>query len=875
MGSIYRSEHMSLCQIFLQTDSAYQCIAELGEMGVAQFRDLNVELNSYQKKFVNEVKRCDEMERKLRYIEEEVKKDEVPIPDTDEIIPSPQPRVMVELEARFEQLEDELVAINSNTNVLKKNHVQLMELKAVLEKVKTFLDGNSRRDAAMSISEASRGEAGPFTIGVKNDFDKERREENELKFITGVIRRDRVGSFERFVWRMCRGKVFTRTVDIEEKTDLFAVHSKGIEEKSVFILFFSGEQLLSKCKKICQGFHATIYNCPDNQVERTTLLAQINLQVNDMKSVIHETLEHRRRIIHAAAVSTKKWTIMLIKLKAIFHTLNMFSVDVTQKCLIAECWVPTDDIGKVRDALRRGTELSGSNVHAVLNEMQTHRNPPTYYRLNKFTQGFQNIIDAYGIAAYREVNPAPWAIISFPFLFAVMFGDSGHGTLMFLAASAFLIFEKKLIKAKITDEIFNTFFGGRYVVFLMSMFSIYTGLLYNDIYSKSINIFGSPWKNPYNVSLLHGMELSAFKNNEKDPDLTWNPIESFNHDSGPYPFGVDPIWNLAKNKLNFLNPMKMKTSILLGVGQMAFGLLLSLCNHINRRSVIDIFFVFIPQCLFLGCIFVYLCVQIVLKWVFIYIEPKFIFGYLYPGPFCAPSLLIGLINMFMVKKRDPGYVMINSANATQSVVIDGKTYKYEMYDQCFQQLWYPNQGTIELILLGVALLSIPVMLLVKPFYLRSRAKRGLPVDDGHAVEGEGEDEEHGHEFVFGDCMVYQAIHTIEFALGCISHTASYLRLWALSLAHAQLSEVLWDMLLAIGLKMGGWAGAAGMFILFFFFAWLSIGILIMMEGLSAFLHTLRLHWVEFNSKFYQGTGYAFQPFSFIKLIRVSEGLEEA
>lgn len=67
---------------------------------------------------------------------------------------------------------------------------------------------------------------------------------------------------------------------------------------------------------------------------------------------------------------------------------------------------------------------------------------------------------------------------------------------MLSAASAFLIYEKKLIDAKIKDEIFNTFFGGRYVVFLMSIFSIYTGFLYNDIYSKSINIFGSGWKTP-------------------------------------------------------------------------------------------------------------------------------------------------------------------------------------------------------------------------------------------------------------------------------------------------------------------------------------------------------------------------------------------
>ena len=131
--------------------------------------------------------------------------------------------------------------------------------------------------------------------------------------------------------------------------------------------------------------------------------------------------------------------------------------------------------------------------------------------------------------------------------------------------------------------------------------------------------------------------------------------------------------------------------------------------------------------------------------------------------------------------------------------------------------------------------------------------------------------DHGHDF--SEMFIHQLIETIEFVLGTISNTASYLRLWALSLAHSQLADVIFEKTVGETMKIEkeGWV--------FTFFAqtvfWtFSFGVLMMMDLMEVFLHTLRLHWVEFQNKFYKGEGKKFAPYSIESLVKAEEEEDE-
>lgn len=597
------------------------------------------------------------------------------------------PNAFDELDTTLAEHERRLVEMNKSWEELGRRQRELDEAKCVLKETAGFFNEAEHRHTEIRSSIDDDGTA-PLLEHAAEYGNLPGDVTFDLEFVSGTIERSRMPTFERILWRVLRGNLYMNYSEIETPfTDL-----NGNETyKDVFIIFAHGAELLAKIRKVAESMGGTLYPIDSASDKRADALRDVVARLEDVNSILFNTGQTRRVELCKIAENLEAWKDAVQKEKAVYQTMNLLSYDQGRKTLVAEGWCPSRDITAIQLALRRATETAGTSVPPILSELRTHQTPPTFHRTNKFTEAYQTIIDAYGTATYQEVNPGLFTVITFPFLFAVMFGDLGHGFIAFAAAVAMIVFEKKLAKAGL-DEIGNTFFFGRYIILLMGAFSMYTGLMYNDIFSKSMHIWhpGFDWPEGANGT------AEAIPNGHT------------------YPFGLDPTWHGSDNALVFTNSYKMKMSIILGVIHMTFAICLQVPNHLHFKKPLNIYAEFIPQMLFMQSIFGYLVVCIIYKWSIDWST----------SATSPPGLLNMLIYMFL----SPG-------------TVDPST-----------QL-YAGQGFVQVVLVLIAMVCIPWMLCLKPYVLyrehqkiKEQGYQGLGSNEQTQVvaDNDVEDAEDGH-----------------------------------------------------------------------------------------------------------------------------------
>lgn len=787
---------MSLVQLYVPTEVSREVVYEIGQLNLVQFRDLNSKVNEFQRSFVKELRKLDNIERQFFSFKTQLDKREIPIKAYPYALDLARVAPQSEIDEYYENsslLEERVNQLIESNETLYKKQQDLQQKKYTIQGVGNFFASHGSTSGVNITDDLETG-------GVPTS--------SHSAFIAGVVNRDKVAVLQQILWRVLRGNLYYHTEELVEK--IYDDKSNSFVEKNFFIIFSHGSLIFQRVKKICESLDASLYDVDITSALREEALSETDAKLTDLSIVLEQTENALSTELIAISKELAKWWEIIAREKAVYKTMNRCDYDDGRKTLVAEGWIPSDEI----QTLTTTVKTTSQSVPTIINVLETTRTPPTFHRTNKFTDAFQNICDAYGIASYREVNPGLPTIITFPFMFAIMFGDLGHGFILFLAALALVLNEKKLGAMK-RDEIFDMAFSGRYILLLMGIFSMYTGTLYNDVFSKSMTLFNSGWEWPEHFKLgetVLGKQV------------------------GTYVFGIDSAWHGTENALLFTNSYKMKLSILMGYVHMSYSYGFSLVNYLNFNSVIDIVGNFIPGLIFMQGIFGYLSLCIVYKWSVDW----------YAIGEQPPGLLNMLISMFL----SPGTIA---------------------------EPLYSGQSTVQVVLLCGALICVPWLLLVKPLYFKRKLDKEAAEAQYQELQGsettaheeepahDDDDEDH-EEHNFGDIMIHQVIHTIEFCLNCVSHTASYLRLWALSLAHAQLSTVLWSMTMAIGFGPTGVVGVIMVFCLFAMWFTLTVVILVLMEGTSAMLHSLRLHWVESMSKFFIGGGNPYEPFGFKDLL---------
>ena len=224
---------------------------------------------------------------------------------------------------------------------------------------------------------------------------------------------------------------------------------------------------------------------------------------------------------------------------------------------------------------------------------------------------------------HKEINPAVFAIVTFPLLFGVMFGDLGHGFLWFFVGTVLCLLNSKLKKNPGMEGVLML----RYIFLMMGFFSMFAGMIYNEFfaipmqflggscYEDKLSIIGS------NKVFGYAMKIDSFKNPASGRSGT---------DQYPncvYPIGFDPVWALTDQLLSFTNNFKMKMAVIFAIIQMSLGIILKGLNSLHFRNMLDFFFEFIPAFLLLFALFGWMDILVLGKW----IEPKNVEGMYMPN----------------------------------------------------------------------------------------------------------------------------------------------------------------------------------------------------------------------------------------------------
>ncbi|MEG1823606.1 MAG: V-type ATPase 116kDa subunit family protein [Cloacibacillus sp.] len=157
-------------------------------------------------------------------------------------------------------------------------------------------------------------------------------------------------------------------------------------------------------------------------------------------------------------------------------------------------WIPADTYEQISRTIAEEAPLTTLMVEDTQNITYSGIRIPTKLQNNPFFRSFQDIVAMYSLPSYGEIDPSPIVAISFILFFGFMFGDVGHGLLIFLGA--IMLVKRGIMKRSLGQ-----------VMKMASLSSMFFGVMYGSIFGME-GIIPAVWLNPmYDVNKLLGVSI--------------------------------------------------------------------------------------------------------------------------------------------------------------------------------------------------------------------------------------------------------------------------------------------------------------------------------------------------------------------------------
>lgn len=494
MGDLARSAPMSYIEILLPAEACEPFVDWCGQEGVMHFIDCNEDIHAHHRVHTKTIVRAQEAETLVENIEANLR--EYGVQYNGEVTSESllHRRGAMNTTLVVQEIYDDVLVkwstLQQQIDVEKRLQKQLLgtkNLSDVLNDLKYFLD--SEREASQYLQESESASDEDLKVTdiplLQSSVHLEQLEDSEsvrFQWMAGVINRTGLWVFKRQVFLSTRGNSYILTGDSLRYRDTV----ESDEGKETFIVFLLGNKLKTRIQQLCAALDVTILVDSTNVVAVKQKFKQQKVDIQLVAQTLELTGERLKNRLHFLRNQIVNWKSRLIQEKSLCVVLNKFKKD-SSGMLNIKGWILFKDLQKVQEELEQICGKLGT-ANAIISDISNlSHTAPTHFPTNKLTRGFLVLIETYGVPRYLEYNPALPSIITFPFLFGVMYGDLVHGFIVFAVALSFILRERRLVGKELPEPM-NYLFYGRYIMMLMGFFAMYCGLCYNDCMSLSISL---------------------------------------------------------------------------------------------------------------------------------------------------------------------------------------------------------------------------------------------------------------------------------------------------------------------------------------------------------------------------------------------------